>query len=314
VKNSFYRLRLILWGIIHFTWPKFVSKTHLHFKSRNPKTFNEKILHRMSKSVNAAYTDVVGRLSLRNFVEERVGDQYLPKLLQTHSIGTEIAWELLPNEFVIKVNHGSGSVLISNKVSLDGFGKSKLIQARWKRFYLHPSQVNINKSLIITLLDSWMQMDYSYSPVRFPEPWYSQVPRLILIEELLHESGQLLPRDYKFFVFSGVVRMIRVDTPSDFGRKSMSHFDENWNLIGTTFSERRNQVPYKQTEPIPAQPNNFHEMKEIASLLGRKFDFVRVDLYNTDEGIRVGEMTLAPTSGQGYFSLAGLNETLGSYW
>lgn len=314
MKNSLYRIKLILWGIIHFTWPRFVSNTYLHFKSRNPKTFNEKILFRMSKSVNDAYPDVVGRLSLRNFVEERVGDQYLPKLLQTRSIGTEIMWESLPSEFVIKANHGSGSVLISKKVSLEAFGKSRIIHSRWKRVFLHPSQVNVNKSSIITLVDSWMRMDYSYSPVRFQEPWYSQVPRLILIEELLNESGQLLPRDYKFFVFSGVVRMIRVDTPSDFGLKSMSHFDENWNLIDTTFSERRNQVPYKQTEPIPIQPNNFDEMKDIACQLGRNFDFVRVDLYNTDEGIRVGEMTLAPTSGQGYFSLPGLNETLGSYW
>lgn len=305
---------MITWGIVHLRWPKFIAELNLKMRVRCPKTFNELILQRMSKPVSPLYTEVAGRISLREFVKKEAEESLLPAVLQIHEKPQEIDWHALPEEYVIKANHGSGSILISKKVPLGASKQLGPAISKWKRIYLNPTELFLHIPSLIVLLDSWMQMDYSYSPVKFPEPWYSKIPRAILIEELLQEKGELLPRDFKFFVFHGEVKLIRVDTPQHFGTKSMSHFDENWISQNTTFAERRNQNPYKQTMPLPEKPHNLSEMIRVASKLGKKFDFVRVDMFNTDSGIRIGEMTLAPTSGQGYFSDTRLNEILGSHW
>ena len=307
-------IKIIVWGLLHFRWPKFVSKVHLKIRARNPVTFNQKILRRMSEDPPPLFVKVAGRLTLRDYVAECLGEDYLPKLVGSGISLEELDWKKFPLDFVIKSNHGSGIFLISSLVPESVCLPEKLNSFGWKRFYLNPKVLEENYYKLIEISKKWMTMDYSYSPVRFPEPWYESIPRGFIVEELLEEEGALLPSDFKFFVFHGEVKFIRVDTPFEFGRKSMAHFDCNWQYINTLFSERKNVSPYLPTQNIPSKPYNFDEMLHVASTLGKGFDFVRVDLFNSSKGIQVGELTLAPTSGQGFFTHPELDYLLGSFW
>ena len=55
-------------------------------------------------------------------------------------------------------------------------------------------------------------------------------------------------------------------------------------------------------------------MLELSRALSRGLDFVRVDMYNFDGRIYVGELTSYPMSGVFPFVPYSLDELLGSYW
>jgi hypothetical protein len=50
------------------------------------------------------------------------------------------------------------------------------------------------------------------------------------------------------------------------------------------------------------KPENFSEMKFVASKLSEKFDYVRVDMYSNGKQCVVGEITNTPASGTEMFS------------
>ena len=55
-------------------------------------------------------------------------------------------------------------------------------------------------------------------------------------------------------------------------------------------------------------------MIEVAELLSGNLDFIRVDLYNINERIVFGEMTLYPTAGECVYIPKVWTETIGSWW
>ena len=89
-------IKIIVWGLLHFRWPKFVSKVHLKIRARNPVTFNQKILRRMSEDPPPLFVKVAGRLTLRDYVAECLGEDYLPKLVGSGISLEELDWKKFP--------------------------------------------------------------------------------------------------------------------------------------------------------------------------------------------------------------------------
>ena len=65
-------------------------------------------------------------------------------------------------------------------------------------------------------------------------------------------------------------------------------------------------------EDFPPPPQ-LTEMLQLSSELSNPFDFLRVDLYNVDGKIYVGEFTLTPAAGADKF-LGKQDEILGQQW
>ena len=60
------------------------------------------------------------KITVRDYVRERIGDQYLVKLYQVHDHFDQIDFDALPKAFVIKTNHDSGTVfLVRDKTQMD---------------------------------------------------------------------------------------------------------------------------------------------------------------------------------------------------
>jgi hypothetical protein len=59
---------------------------------------------------------------------------------------------------------------------------------------------------------------------------------------------------------------------------------------------------------------NGAEMIAAAQILGREWDFIRVDFYDTAERLYFGEMTLTPNEGRVRFRPQQFDEYLGSLW
>lgn len=234
---------------------------------KNPVYFGEKIQWLKVYGNLEKYTNYVDKYLVRDYVKEKVGNKFLIDLLGVFDKPEEIDFKTLPNQFVIKLNTGSGfNIIIKDK-----------------------NKIDIKK--IIKKLHKWMRIDYSRIK---KEPQYKNVKKKIIIEKFMADKNQEL-NDYKFFCFDGKVKFVEVDSDR-FGNHTMDFFDEKWNLLQLKKGNHEN------SSTIPRKPQKFDKMINIAEELAAEFQFVRVDLYNVAGNIYFGELTFTPAGGLTKFS------------
>lgn len=238
---------------LEMTW---LIVKHQHLDLDHPKTFNEKLQWLKLYDRNPEYAIMVDKCKAKNWVAEKIGEQYIIPTLAEYLTADEIDLDKLPNQFVLKCNHDSGSVVIcKDKATFDlEAAKKKLTQC--------------------------LATDTS---AQFGEWAYRNVPRRILAEKYMEEDGQLDLMDYKWFCFDGVPRIMYMsrdhaeDARTDF-------FDMAFNRL-----PMRMQAP--NSDVAPEKPKQFDEMKRIAEILSAGIPHVRVDLYVINGKIYFGEMT-----------------------
>lgn len=144
----------------------------------------------------------------------------------------------------------------------------------------------------------WMSRSYG----RWLDEWaYRDVERGLLVEPFIGEGGEL-PIDYKFYVFSGRVAFVQVHLERERNHRWLL-YDRSWRRLSAAVCE----------QDLP-QPNELGRMTKGAELLDDGFDFVRVDLYSTNVGMRFGEMTFYPGSGLDRFDPVTLDREIGAHW
>ncbi|KRN50733.1 hypothetical protein IV49_GL001818 [Kandleria vitulina DSM 20405] len=171
----------------------------------------------------------------------------------------ECPWciELLPTQFVLKCNHNSGCGMYICK------DKSKMNVKKVKR-----------------ALRKGLNQDYYLTCREWP---YKNVKRKIVCEQFMGDS--LI--DYKIQCINGHVDHFMVC----YGRTETKlpdfyYFDKDWNFL-----------PYNPylTELVDFEtikPKHIDEMIRIAEILGKESPAMRVDLYEINDHVYFGEMTL----------------------
>ncbi len=227
----------------------------------NPTDFTEKL-----QWLKLYYRDpVIPICSDKVEAKQYITDMGYPELvipnIAVYDSADEVDVDALPEEFILKASHGSGwNIICRDKKSID-WPRMEKVMATW-----------LNENLYI------YGREWNYKEQR---------PRL-LVEELLDDKCVV---DYKFMCFNGVVRAMQVNHEID-GKKYVDIYDDEWNLI----SDMGVGVAPHSGVALP-KPQQFEEMKEIATKLSKPFPFVRVDLYNVHGKIYFGEMTFFPGSG-----------------
>ena len=268
----------ILWP---FDWAT-IREQYRSVFNRNPKlrapvTFNEKLqraklFHR--KAIHIVWAD---KIAMRSYVASRVGERYLPQLYWTGTDLRTVDLDSLPEQFVIKANHGSGmNLFVRNRSRID-----------WEEAR--------KQSL------TWLKHDYSTSLGEWQYRW---VTPCLLIEEFLQCSDGNPPLDYKFFCFHGTVRFIQADV-GRFKRHSRALFNRQFQMLPLGL-----HYPRCQTDIVA--PNYLSEMIELAETLAGSEPFVRVDCYETYQ-IFVGELTLHPGAGLERFDPPSWDVEFGRY-
>lgn len=257
----------------------------LHLK--NPKSFNEKLQWLKIYDYKPEYTKLVDKLAVKNYVESRVGDEYIIPTLAVWDSVADIDWDSLPNQFVLKTTHGGGGcgvIVCSDKTKFD---KIK-------------AETKLKKSM------------RTNAGQTYREKPYLSVPRKIIAEKYIADqvisnsenSADL--RDYKFFCFNGKVKFFKID----FGRFVEHHanyYSPNGDLL--PFGE----VAYKpDPNHVENMPSNLSEMIRLAETLSANYKFLRVDLYNVNGKIYFGELTFYPAAGMGTFIPEEWDEKLGN--
>lgn len=239
-------------------------KTRKILNLRSPRRFNEKLQWMKLYDRKKLYTRVVDKYTVREYVSNAIGDEYLIPLLGVWDNANEIDQRKLPDKFVLKCNHDTASVSIcKNKDKYDiAKAKEKLNRALRRNFFYNGRE--------------W--------------PYKNVVPKVIA-ESYLEDKEHSDLRDYKFFCFNGEVKFFKID----FGRLTEHHanyYDPNGNIL--PFGE-------KFFPPVPEAdiqiPQNLHDVEELAMVLSKEFPFCRVDFYDVNGKIYFGEITLFPTSG-----------------
>lgn len=244
----------------------YYNKTKKILNLQNPQTYNEKIQWSKLYDSTPIKTALADKYLVRNWVTEKIGDKYLIPLLGVYNSFEEINFDELPNQFVIKCNHGCAyNIIVKDKSKLDLKNtKSKL--------------------------DKWMNENFAFR--NGCELHYRDIKHKIIIEKFIenkNSGGDLY--DYKFWCFDGKVKYIQFLSERNLDGLKMAFYDKNWEKQHFVYNH---PLDHKNIE----KPYNLDEMIELAEKLADGFNHVRVDFYRLDDGtIYFGEMTFTSASG-----------------
>ncbi len=253
-----------LWLLDRFG-DKFPDRLYLGWKYRimmghrlhldPPRTYTEKIQWMKLYDRDPRYTVLADKHSVKHFVAERIGPEHIIPTLGVWHSADGIDFGKLPEKFVLKCNHDSGSTIIcTDKGSFDREKACLQLNAALKKNY-YPKE------------REWA---------------YKDIKPLIIAEEYLGDS---VP-DYKFFCFNGKPEFMFIATdrfdPSV--ETKFDFFDMDFNHLDVRNGHPNAAVP-------PEKPELWEEMKALAAELSAGLRHVRIDLYQVGGRIYFGEYT-----------------------
>ena len=233
---------------------------------RRPRSLTEKIQY-LKINIERLIPDAhiyADKLAVRDYVTDTIGQQHLIPLLGSWERAEHIDWSALPDQFVIKANHGAGfNIIVNDKAQLD-------------------------TAAVSAQLNEWLATDYSRVS---RENHYRNIPPKLLAEVLLDSGGES-PADYRFRCFDGKCAIVSVNIDRHAGVKRLRRL-----IVDTAW----NQLPVELGYPPPAtkieKPAALDSMVSIAEALAAQFFWVRVDLYEVEGSIYFSELTFTPNGG-----------------
>ena len=246
---------------------QFQEKAGYTLNLDNPKTFNEKLQWLKLYYHNPLMTKCADKVAVREYIDEKIGSEYLIPCLGVWDNPDDIDFDKLPSRFVLKVNWGSGqNIIVQDKSKLDIMATRQL-------------------------LSQWMHREHNHYFAFFEWPYKNIKPKIIAEQYIEQKDGKLL--DYKFFCFDGVPKYCQVDVDR-YTNHTRCFYDMEYNK-----QEFTTLYPYYRGDIV--KPKNFEEMKKIVATLSQGFPHVRVDLFAIDDKIYVGEMTFFHGAGHENF-------------
>ena len=248
----------------------------------DPQTFNEKIQWLKLYDSTPLKTRLADKYLVRDWIIEKIGDEYLVPLLGVWDKFDDIDFDALPNQFALKCNHGSNMNVIVKDKSLMDINKTK------EKF------------------DSWMKINYALTSGL--ELHYKNIHPKIMAEKYIEQLDNDLI-DYKIHVFNGIPKIIHI-----IGNRNLEIHKAKECFLTTDWIPRELMYhTYDSYKNIPEKPGNLNELLEIAEILGKGFSYVRVDLYDLSGKIMFGEMTFTPASGVGKWKDKKASKLVGSW-
>ncbi|MBD5444595.1 MAG: hypothetical protein HDR29_03485, partial [Lachnospiraceae bacterium] len=150
---------------------------------KNPLTFSEKIQWLKVNDSTPLKAILADKYLVREWVQEKIGEQYLIPILGVWDAFEEIKIDELPQSFVLKANHGSGwNVVVKDKRQ-------------------------INRKEVQRKFDEWLSLNFAL--LEGYELQYLNIPPKIIAEEYIEDFNDNL-YDYKIYCFNGNPEYIQV--------------------------------------------------------------------------------------------------------
>ena len=248
---------------------KFYLKGREYIMKEKGKVYNESNILTIQDKLNYLLihespedkSKIVDKILLRNYSKQILGKDICAPIIKIYNNIDEINLDELPDKFILKCNHGSGMNIICEDKS-----KFDLLKAKED-------------------LRNWMNINYGL--LRF-EYQYLNVKKKVFAEKFL--SDDII--DYKFNCFNGEPKFIRVKKHIN-GSNINNIYDTNWTLTDIHFNwtdfVREPKIEFKK-------PINLEKMIYYSRLLSSEYCFCRVDFYEIDGVVYLGELTFSPAN------------------
>lgn len=261
---------------------KFKKYFHKKMNWDNPQTFSEKIqwlkIYGRTKE-NQIMSD---KYLVKQYITERIGEQYVIPLLGVWDRPEDIDFSKLPDKFVIKCNHNSGTGM-----------------------YICRDKLKLDEEAVRKELRKGLRQDYYVGSREYA---YKDIPRKIIAEQYMEDAETKELRDYKFFCFDGEPKALFIASGRLQGEECVTFdfFDMDYNHLPFT-----NGHPNAKVQP--KKPKCFEEMKQLAAKLSKGMPHVRVDFYEVDGQVYFGEFTFSHWGGLVPFEPEEWDYTFGSW-
>lgn len=255
-----------------------MKQQNKNFNISNVLTIQDKLNYLLVHESPENKSEIVDKILLRNYSTKIIGRDLCVPILKIYNNVDEINLSELPDKFVLKCNHGSGmNIVCKNK----------------EKFNLEEAKNKLKK---------WMNINYGLASFEYQ---YINIKRKIFAEKYL--TDDII--DYKVNCFNGEPKLIRIKRHVD-GVNVNNFYDLNWTLTNIEFnySDFKRDVSIKTNKPI-----NFEKMLDYARKLSNKFCFCRVDFYEVDNVLYLGEMTFSPTNVEMNFNNRSISLYLGNF-
>ena len=217
---------------------------HRFANLKKPQTLNEKIMWLKLYDRQPRYTIMVDKYAAKSYMSERINQKFIVPTLGVWKDFSEIDFNRLPNQFVLKWNHDSGSVVIcKDKQSFDIEHAKQLLE--------HGKKTN----------GFWYGREWPYK----------NVPQKLLAEEYLGENLQ----DYRVYCYNGEPKYIYSytnESMADGSKPEPSHCDI-YDCVWSPMPFRQKSSPRGN---VPC-PSGLTEMLDCAKSLSQGVPFLRVD-------------------------------------
>lgn len=266
-----------------FATQHFYEQAGFYPNLKNPQRFSEKTTWLKLYYRHRLYERITDKLEFKKYISEVLGDGWTVPLLGVWDDAADIDFARLPERFVLKITTGGG-------------GKYGI--------YIVKDKAKIDEDQIRYMFNEWLQ-EWSkayYHEVAEPK----NITTRIIAEEYLEGENHEL-RDYKFLCFHGEPKAFWVDCDR-FGEHRKNMYDMEGHLMDVSFI-----YPPCKERAQELLPRQFDKMVEIARKLSAPFPHIRVDFYEVDDRIYVGELTFHSAAGYSKWRPMKYDYLFGSY-
>lgn len=242
-----------------FLKKKYKIKMGKNLNLEKPRTYNEKLQWLKLYDHNPLYTELVDKYMVKQYVADKIGEEYVIPTLGVWDSFDEIDFEQLPQQFVLKCTHDSGGLIIcKDKNALDmSQARKTLTKCLNRNFY------------------------------KFGREWpYKNVKPRIIAEAYMEDSKTKELRDYKFFAFCGHVKALFIAT-----ERQVKGEDVKFDFFDAEFKHLPFKQGHENAKTIPEKPVCFDKMKELSEILSKDLTQARIDFYEVDGKVYFGEIT-----------------------
>lgn len=262
-KQIVYIRGMIVYKICPVRWIKFRYKQiyKIALDLENPKTLSEKLIYLNlygDKELKVKCTD---KYEVKEYLKELGYGNLVVETIKLYNNINEINFNELPNQFALKATHGCGyNIICSNKEELN-----------WKE--------------CLKKLRRWTGENFSYYNI---ETHYKEIKPRIICEKYIGGLDQGLPIDYKVYCLNGKPTLTQccLDRESEL---KLCYYDIEWKRL--EYSSREIDK-YAHAN----KPKNYDQMLRISSKISQQFEYVRIDFYEVDYKLFIGELTFTPAA------------------
>jgi hypothetical protein len=233
---------------------------------KNPQSLADKISYLELYKVSPLVSKCTDKWAVREYLMEKGLESILVPVVGGPWLDfKKMDWNSLPTSFVLKATHGC------------------------KMNYIVVNKPSVNISECEKAVNHWLKTTYgTYSM----EPHYYDIPHRFYAEQYLGDIDKLL--DYKIHCINGKPEFILVVSDREINGEAamklkLDIYDTEWNPIDEV-------IGFKNERPgnhLVKRPRHLIDMLKIAEKLSEDFRFVRVDLYDTENGVLFGELTFS---------------------